>query len=77
MFQAGDTCHMPGFCASIVLAFISGVGLCDSVLDAGTLWEPDWGRKANGGYGLTMGKGESNSQDAMRMYKQMRMYKPC
>ena len=53
---------MPGFCASIVLAFIWGVKLFDYVVDRGNLLEPGWGRKPNGGYGLKMGG--SNPQDA-------------
>ena len=53
---------MPGFCASIVLAFILGV-----VVDGANLCEPGWGRKSNGGYGLRIGGGEreSNLQDVM------------
>ena len=33
--QACDFCFMPGFCASIVLAFISGVELFYYVVDGG------------------------------------------
>ena len=33
--QACDSCCMPGFCASIVLAFILGVELFDYVVDVG------------------------------------------
>ena len=43
-----DSCCMPGFCASIVLDFISGVELFDHVVDEGNLREPGWGRKPNG-----------------------------
>ena len=34
---------MTGFCASIVLAFISRVELFDYVVDGGNLREPGWG----------------------------------
>ena len=65
--QACNSCCIPGFCASIVLAFISGVELFDYVVDGrgggGGLREPGWGRKPNGGYGLKMG--ESNPQDVV------------
>ena len=33
--QACDSCRMPGLCASIVLAFISGVELFNYVVDGG------------------------------------------
>ena len=33
--QACDSCRMPGFCGSIVLAFILGVELVDYVVDWG------------------------------------------
>ena len=59
---------MPGFCASIVLAFILGVKLFDYVVvDGANLCEPGWGRKSNGGYGLRIGGGERelNLQDVM------------
>ena len=59
---------MPGFCASIVLAFILGVKLFDYVVvDGANLCEPGWGRKSNGGYDLRIGGGEreSNLQDVM------------
>ena len=35
IFQACGSCCMPGVCASIVLAFISGVELFDYVVDGG------------------------------------------
>ena len=39
--QAWDSCRMPGFCISIVFAFILGVELFDYLVDGGNLWEPD------------------------------------
>ena len=56
---------MPGFSASIILAFISGVELFDYMVYGGNLQEPGW--KGESQYGLEMG-GESNSQDAMTGY---------
>ena len=52
---------MPGFGASIVLAFISGVELFDYVVDGGggeSVRARLGGGKANGGYGLKMGKNQ-------------------
>ena len=44
--QACDSCRVPGFCASIALAFILGVELFDYVVDGRNLRESDWGGKA-------------------------------
>ena len=46
--QDYDSCHMPGFCSSIVLSFFSGVKLFDYVLDGGNLWESGWGKSQMG-----------------------------
>ena len=55
---------LPGFYASIVLAFILWVELFDYVVHGrGDLREPGLGRKPNSGYGLKMG--ESNAQDVV------------
>ena len=40
---------MPGFCASIVRPFISGVDLLDYVADGGNRQEPGWKEKAKWG----------------------------
>ena len=62
--QACNSCCIPGFCASIVHAFISGVELFDYVVDGrGDLRKPGLERKPNSGYGLKMG--ESNAQDVV------------
>ena len=57
--QACDSYHMSWFCASVVLAFISGVGLFDYVLD--------WGKSARAWLGEPNGglPQESNPKDAM------------
>ena len=39
-FQLFESRLMPGFCASIVLAFISGVALFDYVVDRENMQEP-------------------------------------
>ena len=53
---------MPGFSASIILAFILGVELFDYMVYGENLQEPGWRQESQ--YDLKMG-GESNSQDAM------------
>ena len=45
IIQACDSCQMPGFCASIVLAFILGVELSHYMVDGGNLQEPGLGEK--------------------------------
>ena len=46
---------MPGFCASIVLAFILRVELFDYVVDGGICERLAGGRKPNDGHSLKMG----------------------
>ena len=42
-------CHIPGFCDSIVFAFILRIELFDFVIDARNQWEHGWGEKYNSG----------------------------
>ena len=43
------SCHIPGFCDSIVFAFILRVELFDFVVDARNQWEHGWGEKSESG----------------------------
>ena len=53
---------MPGFCTSIVLAFILGVKLFDYVVNGWRLQEPGCGSKLNGGYDLKMEENQTLSK---------------
>ena len=57
--QACDSCHAPGFGASMALAFILGVELFDYVVDGGICESlAEVGEKPNGRYGLKMEEGD-------------------
>ena len=58
--QACGNCRIPGFCESIVLAFIWGVELFDYVVDGENLRESCWeGVEPNKGYDLKYGENQT------------------
>ena len=64
--QACNSCHVPGFCANIVLAFISEEELFDYVVDGGEGSAIAWMRGSQM-WDMASRWGESNPKDAMSL----------